>query len=212
MSENLIVQDLTIRNRSQLLCEALSFSVPPGRVLTLMGPSGSGKSTILSFISGALGRDFQATARLFFGDREITGLPMEKRKIGILFQDDLLFPHMTVMENLLFAMPRGPGDERRKNAARSLSEVGLSGFEHRYPDALSGGQKARISLMRTLHALPSAILLDEPFAKLDKPLRKSFRDLVYRKIRKLNIPGILVTHDQDDVPEGGDIIALAGGM
>uniref|UniRef100_UPI002629FE0B ATP-binding cassette domain-containing protein n=1 Tax=Desulfoluna sp. TaxID=2045199 RepID=UPI002629FE0B len=145
---------------------------------------------------------------LTLGDRPLNGLPVEKRGIAILFQDDLLFPHMTVLENLLFALPQGHRKARHKEAENVLADLGLDALKHRYPAALSGGQKARISVMRALLSRPDAVLLDEPFSKLDKPLRKHFRTFVFEKIIGMGIPALLVTHDEDDIPQGGRLIRL----
>ena len=208
MNQTLTITDLSIINGSAPLCQGLTFSIAPREVVTIMGPSGSGKSTLLSWISGALPPNFNATGSLSLGEKELTGLPIEKRGIAILFQDDLLFPHMTAMENLLFALPGGRRKHRETEAATALADMDLGHLKHRRPDALSGGQKARISLMRALLSKPEAVLLDEPFSKLDKPLRKNFRGLVFDKIRSLGIPALLVTHDEDDIPTGGRIIHL----
>ncbi|VVS92452.1 ATP-binding cassette domain-containing protein [Desulfoluna spongiiphila] len=208
MTQTLAVSGLTIDNGAHPLCRDLSFTVPPREVVTLMGPSGSGKSTILNWISGDLPPAFKASGTLTLGGRSLNGLPVEKRGIGILFQDDLLFPHMTVLENLLFALPGGKASPRRAKALQVLTDLGLDDLTHRHPAALSGGQKARISLMRTLVSRPDAVLLDEPFSKLDKPLRKNFRAFVFDQITAMGIPALLVTHDEDDIPEGGRLIRL----
>ncbi|VFQ43211.1 ATP-binding cassette domain-containing protein [Desulfoluna butyratoxydans] len=208
MTHTLAVSGLTIHHGTEALCHTLSFTVAPREVVTLMGPSGCGKSTILSWISGALAPAFKATGELSLGGRSLSGLPVEKRGIAILFQDDLLFPHMTVLENLLFALPGGKPVQRRDKAMQVLSKLGLAELAHRHPTALSGGQKARISLMRALISRPDAVLLDEPFSKLDKPLRKSFRAFVFDQITAMGIPALLVTHDEDDIPEGGRLIRL----
>ncbi len=210
MQQVLNIENLTIRNATNTLCENLSFRISPGEIVTLMGPSGSGKSTILSFILGALNSDFSARGIVHLGNRDLAGQPIEKRGIAILFQDDLLFPHMSVAENLLFALPPGVKKARKQEVTRALKDMDLAGFEKRLPEALSAGQKARISLMRALLSKPQAILLDEPFSKLDKPLRKSFRALVFAKISEMGIPAILVTHDGDDVPDNGTVIFLEG--
>lgn len=208
MNRHLAVTNLTLASGGQPLCRDLSFSIAPREVVTIMGPSGSGKSTILSWISGALAPDFTATGTLHLGDRELTRLPVEKRGIAILFQDDLLFPHMTVLENLLFALPPGTRRHRKREAVTALDDLGLGELAHRQPAALSGGQKARIGLMRALLSRPEAVLLDEPFSKLDKPLRTSFRALVFDKIDAMGIPALLVTHDEDDIPQTGRLIRL----
>ena len=208
MNRHLTVTNLTIKNGGHPLCRDLSFSIAPGEVVTIMGPSGSGKSTLLSWISGALPPNFKATGTLSLGERDLSSLPIEKRGIAILFQDDLLFPHMTVQENLLFALPKGKPRQRKEEAEKALFDMDLVELKHRRPDALSGGQRARISLMRALLSQPDAVLLDEPFSKLDKPLRKSFRALVFHKIHAMGIPALLVSHDEDDIPEGGRLICL----
>jgi len=208
MPKTLHIQDLTIQNPAGVLCRGLTFSVHCGEIVTLMGPSGSGKSTILSFILGALSRGFSAKGTVRMGNRDLAEEPIEKRGIAILFQDDLLFPHMSVAENLMFALPPGSRQAREKAVRKALAEMDLAGFEERSTTALSGGQKARISLMRALLSRPQAILLDEPFSKLDKPLRRSFRRLVFAKIREMGIPAVLVTHDEADAPEGGKKIFL----
>ena len=208
MNPALTITGLSINNGTIPLCQNLSFSIAPQEVVTIMGPSGSGKSTLLSWISGALPTNFTATGGLFLGEKELTCLPIEKRGIAILFQDDLLFPHMTALENLLFALPSGQRKHRKSEAETALADMELEHLKHRRPDALSGGQKARISLMRALLSKPKAVLLDEPFSKLDKPLRKNFRGLVFDKIRSQGIPALLVTHDEDDMPTGGRIIHL----
>jgi putative thiamine transport system ATP-binding protein len=208
MEQLLEIKQLSIRHGRQWLCRELTFSVAAGEVLTIMGPSGSGKSTLLSWVSGALPAAFEASGEILLGGRTMTGLPIEDRRIAILFQDDLLFPHMTVSENLLFAVPSGCADSRRATVDRALGQVGLAGFEKRLPAALSGGQKARISLMRALLSRPKAILLDEPFSKLDKPLRRDFRRRVFDEISQMAIPALLVTHDEDDIPDSGRVIHL----
>lgn len=208
MTRTLTVSKLSIFNGPHPLCRDLSFTVAPREVVTLMGPSGSGKSTLLSWITGALPAAFTASGTLAIGERPLTALPIEKRGIAILFQDDLLFPHMTVLENLLFALPQGPRKKRDQKARSVLADLGLEALRHKHPAALSGGQKARISLMRALLSRPDAVLLDEPFSKLDKPLRKNFRAFVFDQIHAMDIPALLVTHDEDDIPQGGRLIRL----
>ena len=210
MTRELSIHELTLTCGKERLCHRLSFSVVPREVTTLMGPSGSGKSTILSWISGALSPAFKAEGTLTLGDESLHNRPIEERGIAILFQDDLLFPHMNVFDNLLFALGRGPQKSRVQGVRKALAEMGLQELEKRFPGELSGGQKARISLMRALLSKPDAVLLDEPFSKLDKPLRKSFRSLVFDTIWRMEIPALLVTHYEDDVPENGRIIKLGG--
>jgi putative thiamine transport system ATP-binding protein len=161
-----------VLNGIELIPET-SFTVRPGEVVTIMGPSGSGKSSLLAYLCGTLPRAFQAAGEIWINGVDVTRLPIEERQIGILFQDDLLFPHMTVGENLLFAIPRSVRSrrERRELMRQALAEADLAGYEERDPATLSGGQRARVALMRTLLARPRAVLLDEPFSKLDADLQ-----------------------------------------
>ena len=149
-----------------------------------MGPSGSGKSTLLSYVIGLLPPAFSATGKVVLNGRDLTHLPAEKRKVGILFQDEMLFPHLSVAQNLAFGLPSHvkPRAERQRRVEQALDEIGLSGFGSRDPETLSGGQKARVALMRMLLAEPEALLLDEPFSRLDAALRDHVRKLVFERL------------------------------
>ncbi|WP_378006044.1 ATP-binding cassette domain-containing protein [Aeromonas jandaei] len=195
--------------------ESLLFSLPalqvaPGEVLTLMGPSGCGKSSLLAALAGVLPASgpLRLEGDVTLGARRLTHLPPQTRRIGMLFQDDLLFDHLTVAENLMFGMPASVKGHRarREKAVATLAQVDLTSQADKLPGALSGGQKARVSLLRALLAEPEALLLDEPFSRLDKPLRAAFRELVFAQIKALAIPAILVTHDEEDAP--GTILQL----
>ncbi|WP_421233638.1 ATP-binding cassette domain-containing protein [Aeromonas jandaei] len=195
--------------------ENLLFSLPtlqvaPGEVLTLMGPSGCGKSSLLAALAGVLPASgpIRLEGDVILGERRLTQLPPQARRIGMLFQDDLLFDHLTVAENLMFGMPASVKGHRarREKAVATLAQVDLTSQADKLPAALSGGQKARVSLLRALLAEPEALLLDEPFSPLDKPLRAAFRELVFAQIKALAIPAILVTHDEEDAP--GTILQL----
>ncbi len=189
---------------------SVSESIEPGKTLTLMGPSGSGKSSLLAFIGGYLAPAFDATGWVLLGDRDLTALPANQRRVGLLFQDPLLFPHMSVGENLLFALDQQVRkDERRPMAEQGLAEISLDGFFDRDPATLSGGQKARVALLRVLLSNPNALLLDEPFSKLDAALRNQMRDLVFSQAAKRSLPTLLVTHDPEDArAAGGQLITL----
>lgn len=190
---------------------ALDCRVEPGEVLTVMGPSGSGKSTLLAFVAGFLDPVFEARGRVLLDDRDITALPPNERRAGLMFQDPLLFPHMSVGENLLFAVPAGKREARRVAVEAALSDAGLEGFYSRDPATLSGGQKARASLMRVLLSQPRALLLDEPFSRLDAALRGQIREFVFARARQGGLPVLLVTHDPDDATAaGGHLLELAG--
>ena len=183
----------------------LTASVAPGEVLTIMGPSGSGKSSLLAALIGATPPGFRASGRLQLNGRDITTLPTEARRIGILFQDALLFPHLSVGGNLAFALPAAlrPAAARQTRIDAALSEVGLPGFAPRDPATLSGGQRARVALLRMLLAAPEALLLDEPFSGLDQSLRRQIRALVFDQARARGLPVILVTHDAEDAQAAG---------
>lgn len=205
------IKNLTIFNTEKSLFSALSLVVDHGKVVTITGVSGSGKSTLLNWMIGDLDPSFSATGELWLNDARCDTLPIEARHIGLLFQDDLLFPHLSVGQNLAFALPAQIRDAkaRRQRVAETLSDIGLAGFHDRDPATLSGGQRARVSLMRTLLAEPQALLLDEPFSKLDAVLRTQFRAFVFEQIALQRIPTLLVTHDPADVPPGGRVIEIS---
>jgi len=189
----------------RMLIRPFSLSIGRGEVAALMGPSGCGKTSLLSFIAGDLEPPLSGTGDALLGETSLLPLPPADRRIGRMFQDDLLFPHMTVASNVLFGM-RGSGREERMREA--LFAVGLAGFENRSPARLSGGERQRVALMRALMAEPRAILLDEPFNRLDAELRGAMRELMFSHIRSASIPCLLVTHDRDDVPEGARLLQI----
>ena len=207
----LYIKNLTISNAEKSLFSAMSLAVDEGEVVTLTGVSGSGKSTLLNWMIGDLDPSFSATGELWLNSLRCDTLPIEARHIGLLFQDDLLFPHLSVGQNLAFALPAKFRDAkaRRQRVEQTLSDIGLVGFHDRDPATLSGGQRARVSLMRTLLAEPRALLLDEPFSKLDAALRTQFRAFVFEQIARQKIPTLLVTHDPADVPQGGRAIEIS---
>lgn len=187
---------------------ALDTTVAPGEILTVMGPSGSGKSTLLGYLAGMVAPAFRISGRVLLDGEDITRLPPERRHIGLLFQDPLLFPHLSVAGNVLFGMPR-ERPERRARAEALLREAGLGGFGPRDPATLSGGQKARVALLRVLASEPRAVLLDEPFSKLDAGLRAEIRAYVFDRVRAAGLPTVLVTHDRADAEAtGGRVVVL----
>ena len=191
---------------------ALDATIRPGEVLSVMGPSGVGKSTLLAAIMGTLAPGFGLTGRVRLDGRDITDLPPEARRVGILYQEELLFPHLSVGGNLAFALPpalRGRA-ARRARVEAALAEIGLDGFAGRDPATLSGGQKARVALMRMLLAEPRALLLDEPFSRLDATLRGQIRDLVFARARGDGLPVLLVTHDAEDAAAAGGAVVDLG--
>ena len=200
---SLVLDAIEISLNGVPLFAPLSLTVEPGTITTIMGPSGCGKSTLLASICGMLDPGFSFAGRITLNDRRLNDIDMEDRNVGILFQDDLLFPHLDVFGNMAFGLPARMGrPEKRDRVALSLAAAGLEGFEKRDIATLSGGQKARVSLLRALLAEPEAILLDEPFSKLDDDLRDSIKEFVFEHIGSVNIPALLVTHDRRDSADG----------
>ena len=200
--------DIRIATPERSLVHGLSAQVGAGEVLVVMGESGSGKSSLLAWLCGTLAPGLSASGRVRIDGRDIGALPTAQRRIGILFQDDLLFPHLSVLENLLFALPAGAAAERVARAQAALADAGLAEHGGRSPHTLSGGQRARVSVLRALLASPRALLLDEPFSRLDLPLRERFRAFVFERLRAQAIPAVLVTHDPHDVPPGAQVLTL----
>jgi putative thiamine transport system ATP-binding protein len=202
------LSEVSLRLRGRVLIHALSASVAAGEVLAVMGASGSGKSSLLAWIAGTLESPFEASGGLRLDGRALDALPIQQRRIGLLFQDDLLFPHMSVRENLLFALPGGERAARVAAADAALAEAGLAGFGERRPASLSGGQRSRVALLRALLAQPRALLLDEPFSKLDTALRAQMREFTFGTLRARGVPTVLVTHDAADIPAGALVVRL----
>ncbi|KJZ21177.1 ATP-binding cassette domain-containing protein [Loktanella sp. S4079] len=209
MDKGLFLRNLEIFTKHDRLI-SVTHDIAPGEVLTVMGPSGVGKSTLLAGVIGTLSPDFRMVGEIWLDGVNITLLPPRLRKIGIMFQDDLLFPHLSVGQNLAFGLkPGGTRADRAAKVTAALNEVGLEGFEARDPATLSGGQKARVALMRMLLSEPSALLLDEAFSRLDATLRAQVRDLVFQRAKDRNLPVLMVTHDVEDARAAcGPIIDL----
>ena len=202
------LRNVVISNESHALFAPLSCCARPGRPVTIMGPSGSGKSSLLAWLTGFLPAGLKGTGEVLLDGSSVLALPPHQRRLGILYQDDLLFPHMSVGENLAFGLPVGTDRAtRRQRIEQALADVELIGFADRNPATLSGGERARIALLRVLLSEPKALLLDEPFSKLDLALRDRFRSLVFQLTTHL--PLLLVSHDpQDSISAGGEILEL----
>ena len=198
------------------LVQGLDLHVPAGEILTLMGPSGCGKSSVLAVIAGTLDSvseglyPLQFSGSVQLNGRDLTHLPAHQRGVGLVFQDALLFPHMTVAENLRFALPAKLSKaEQDARVVQALQEAELAGFGPRDPSTLSGGQRARVALMRALLAKPQALLMDEPFSRLDAALRAQLRPWVFAHVRERGIPVVLVTHDQEDIADPQRVVQLS---
>lgn len=208
----LIVENLVIGYDTALRAP-MSFSVPPGAVLAVVGPSGCGKSTLLSTIAGvtpALG------GRVVIDGRDVSHMPIQQRRIGMVFQEPLLFPHLNVVDNVAYG-PRRAGqsrDQARETARELLSWVGLEDLTGRDVTRLSGGQAQRVALARALAAHPDVLCLDEPFSALDAPLRDRLAKEVSNIVARAAIPAIHVTHDPQEAAAmaannpGGSILSM----
>ena len=200
--------DVTVTLHGRVLVGPVTAAVAPGEVLVVTGPSGCGKSSLLQALAGLAAPPLQATGGLWLDGLPLHTWPVEARRLGLMFQDDLLFPHMTALDNLLFAVPAGRRAERVARAEAALAEAGLSAHAAQRPHQLSGGQRQRVALLRTLLAAPRALLLDEPFSRLDVPLRAAMRALVWQTLARHGLPAVLVTHDPADIPPGAQVLAL----
>lgn len=190
----------------------LDFEVEEGEIFALLGPSGCGKTTTLRILGGFERQDGGCVR---FGGRVLCGddddVPAERRGIGLVFQDYALFPHLTVLKNVLFGLRNWSKSDRRKRAKDVIQMVGLSGFEDRYPRQLSGGQQQRVAIARTLAPKPSLVLLDEPFSNLDALLRQSTRQEIREVLKEAGMTALLVTHDQEEALSFADRVAVMRG-
>lgn len=208
MQSSLHINNLQLFRQNELLL-SVNEKVNGGEILTIMGPSGSGKSSLLNWLTGTLSNNFKATGDICLNGKSVNKLPAHLRHIGVLYQDALLFSHLTVAGNIAFAMPKGNKQKRIEEIEHALEKLGLKGMANRHPDTLSGGQQARVALLRMLLSKPKAILLDEPFSKLDTQLRVDTRQLVFDQIRNHKLPAIMVTHDHNDAEAAqGKVINL----
>ncbi len=206
--DGLTIEGLTRRLGGRAVVSDVSLRVRPGQVTCLLGPSGCGKSTTLRLIAGVDRPD----AGRVLADGEVLSdearhVPPESRRIGLMFQDFALFPHMTVAENVAFGL-KGTASENRRRVAGMLERVRLSGFGKAYPDQLSGGEQQRVALARALAARPRIMLMDEPFSGLDDRLRDGIRDETLDILKHGVAAVVLVTHDPAEAMRMADEIAL----
>jgi iron(III) transport system ATP-binding protein len=189
--------------------DAVSLQVQEGALLVLLGRSGCGKTTTLRLIAGLERPD---TGEIWLNDKPVSTagawVPPEKRRIGMVFQDYALFPHMTVAQNIAFALDGVDRQEQRRRIADMLDLVGLVQVEERYPHQLSGGQQQRVALARALAPAPTVVLLDEPFSNLDAALRQTMREEVRRILREAHATAVFVTHDQEEALRLADKLVI----
>jgi iron(III) transport system ATP-binding protein len=188
----------------------VSLRVEAGRMVALLGPSGCGKTTLLRILAGLEHPD---AGEVRLGGELLTGggrdIPPERRRIGMVFQDWALFPHLSVARNVAYGLARGPGRDQQVEDA--LAMVGLAGLGDRPPATLSGGQQQRVALARALAPRPAALLLDEPFSNLDTSLRVQVRTEVHQLLAEVGVTTVFVTHDQDEAFVLGDEVAVMSG-
>ena len=188
-----------------------TFEIPDGSLVGLLGPSGCGKSTTLNLISGLLR---PTTGNIFFGEDNVTALPPEKRGVGLVFQNYALYPHLTVMQNIIFPLQNLRGKDKlskaemEKKAYEIARLVQIENLMERKPSELSGGQQQRVAIARALVKMPRVLLLDEPLSNLDARLRLQTREEIKRIQQETGITTIFVTHDQEEAMSISDLIVV----
>ena len=215
----IVLQNLTKRypNRNKKIKEDViavnnfNFEIPDGKLIGLLGPSGCGKSTTLNMICGL---EKPSSGKIFFGDDDVTDLPPENRGVGMVFQSYALYPHLTVLQNIMFPMENLKGkDKMTKEAMRAKAEeaakmVQIDQLLERKPSELSGGQQQRVAIARALVKVPRVLLLDEPLSNLDARLRLQTREEIRRIQRETGVTTIFVTHDQEEAMSISDLIVV----
>ena len=213
-----VLQNLTKRfpNRNKkaedvIAVNNFNFEIPDGKLIGLLGPSGCGKSTTLNLICGL---EAPTSGKIFFGDDDVTRLPPENRGVGLVFQNYALYPHLTVLDNILFPLQnlRGaeklPKDKMLEKAHMAAKLVQIDQLLERKPSELSGGQQQRVAIARALVKMPKVLLLDEPLSNLDARLRLQTREEIRRIQQETGITTIFVTHDQDEAMSISDMIVV----
>jgi putative spermidine/putrescine transport system ATP-binding protein len=204
----LVLDNVTFHyQKGEYVLKNLNLSVDKGEILALLGESGSGKTTLLKIIAGFLK---PKEGRVVIDGKDVTNLPPNKRNIGIVFQNYALFPHMSVLDNIIYGLKvrRTPREEAIRRAKELIDLLNLSGLENKRPSQLSGGQQQRVAIARALIIEPKILLMDEPMSNIDPKLRSKLRAEIKKILKKLNITTVYVTHDQEDAFEIGDRIAI----
>ena len=201
------IRNVTKRFGSFLALDEISLEIPDGSLTAVLGPSGSGKSTLLRIVAGLERPD---SGEVLLAGEDATGLAPQRRNVGFVFQHYAAFKHMTVRDNVAFALEirKRPKQEIRERVDELLELVQLKGFADRYPSRLSGGQRQRMALARALAAKPRVLLLDEPFGALDARVRAALRDWLRRLHEEVHVTTVFVTHDQEEAMEVADRVAV----
>lgn len=205
----LVIENLSHFYGGLTAVDHVSLDVAPGEILCLLGSSGSGKTTLLRLAAGV---EQPTSGRILLDGREVAGphgfVPPEERGVGLMFQDYALFPHMSVLDNVMFGLRHMPRDKARELAMRGLARVGLSHYADKFPQLLSGGEQQRVALARALAPRPRVLLMDEPFSNLDQRLREQVREETVALLREEGMSAIVVTHDPEEAMQMADRIAL----
>jgi len=190
----------------------ITLAIEAGEVVCLLGPSGCGKTTLLRLAAGV---EVPTSGAVLLDGREVAGptafVEPEERGVGLMFQDYALFPHLTVMENVLFGLRALSGADAATAARRALSRVGLIGHAGAYPHMLSGGEQQRVALARAVAPRPGVILMDEPFSNLDRRMRDAVREETVALLREMGATAVIVTHDPEEAMRIADRIVLMRG-
>lgn len=199
LEDKLRVDGLTKKFANKIILDNISFEVKKGEILSIIGPSGCGKTTLLMTLIGLYKPN---SGNIFIDEVDITDKDIDKRKMGLIFQDYSLFENMTVLKNVTYALKfskdKNIKDSREKIATSILKSLGLDNHLNKYPQQLSGGERQRVAIARTLALKPDIILLDEPLSALDVDSKGSFKKLILEIREKYNNTIIYVTHDQED--------------
>ena len=189
----------------------VSLSIPSGALVALLGPSGSGKTTLLRILGGL---EYPGSGRVLFDGQDATGMTVQERRAGFVFQNYALFRHMTVLDNIAYGLRAGPRGKRPEKAeitrrvTKLLELIQLPDIGKRYPSQLSGGQRQRVALARALAIEPRVLLLDEPFGALDAKVRKELRQGLREIHDETGLTTVFVTHDQDEAMELADLVVV----
>lgn len=190
-------EDVTLKFGDKTVLDKINFTLPAGELISFLGPSGSGKSTTLYLISGLLD---VTSGKIFFDDQEVSKLDPVKRGVGLVFQNYALYPHLTVLENIMFPlkMAKVPKAERKRIAIEMANLTKIGDQLDKYPRQLSGGQQQRVAISRALAKSPSILLMDEPLSNLDARLRIEMREEIRRIQQETGVTTVFVTHDQEE--------------
>ena len=206
---SLDIQNVRQAFGSTLAVDDVSLAVRPGETVCLLGHSGCGKTTLLRVVAGL---ERPTSGKIVLAGREVAGpnafVPPEQRGVGLMFQDYALFPHLSIIDNVMFGLARIPGAKARAIAESALARVGLAKFASDYPHMLSGGEQQRVALARALAPKPGILLMDEPFSNLDQRMRERIREETMGLLREADATALVVTHDPVEAMMIADRIAL----